>query len=696
MKSIWKTGMPVLALSAVSLAWQAHTVHAGTPPDASIRPFRALPAVAQDGAEAQRSAAGVMRYAYDRSVYDQLRQAENVTIDVATSPTEQVQLKLTTRSVDGAIAKAARVRASTDDPHSHTGSRLVLARGHLVGDPGAPAFIAFAPNFAVGFVTAGQRFLEFHPRLREDSTYEIELVDNATQPQQVCGVCDERIDGLHTAIPSSAVPEIARSSGGVLRTISIGWQSDSDLTDNFATTDDLIDFVDGLFASVSEITRRDVAVIVEPVFAWAYTPAAPADWEPLGYMCPDLHEFNPSLHPPGRTVAVHWRLLSSGGGCAVTPAVCVQTGYNAKAQSGASIAVIAHEFGHTIAANHTWNYDPPITECTLMSYCGPKTYGYHPVVQQHIWTFLDSIQQCDTAKYSVQTLTHWDYDGNGLPAMADLDACLACAEWQYDSLGCLNVFDEDADGAMTHCDYDIFYESLWGFPSPTPDCNGNSLKDKCEIDLGLTEDCDGDYIPDECEYAWEDCDDDGIRDQCEADADDSGYPDDCEPPQPAVVATGSRYMSIQMPAWTSPVALRVDPSCGGPTLGYVQPSGTLGASPYYSSSWGSMDVRDANISPRATFLTEYQYDVRAESTDGFFSYPATPGYTWVYGDVNNDGSANQTDIDLVIAAFQQPPADIRPFDVELEVPNGTIDFRDISGVANAVNSVPYPYTMICP
>ena len=47
---------------------------------------------------------------------------------------------------------------------------------------------------------------------------------------------------------------------------------------------------------------------------------------------------------------------------------------------------------------------------------------------------------------------------------------------------------------------------------PSPDCNGNFVKDSCDIDFGTSQDVNGNGVPDECDPTcpWDCADGDGV------------------------------------------------------------------------------------------------------------------------------------------------------------------------------------------
>ena len=57
------------------------------------------------------------------------------------------------------------------------------------------------------------------------------------------------------------------------------------------------------------------------------------------------------------------------------------------------------------------------------------------------------------------------------------------------------------------------------------DCNGNDIRDNCELDGN---DCNNNEIPDDCELVGNDCNNNLIPDDCEPDCQPNGVPDDCD------------------------------------------------------------------------------------------------------------------------------------------------------------------------
>ena len=107
----------------------------------------------------------------------------------------------------------------------------------------------------------------------------------------------------------------------------------------------------------------------------------------------------------------------------------------------------------------------------------------------------------------------------GSPAI-DAAAVMACEATDERGIG--RPFDGNADGAAV-CDIGAF-EFI--------DCNGNGTDDGTDIQDGSAADCNHNATPDSCEIAAGfsmDCDSNGVPDECQADSDNNGVIDACEP-----------------------------------------------------------------------------------------------------------------------------------------------------------------------
>ncbi len=149
-----------------------------------------------------------------------------------------------------------------------------------------------------------------------------------------------------------------------------------------------------------------------------------------------------------------------------------------------------------------------------------------------------------------------------------------------------------------------------------------------------------------------------------------------------------------------PVALRVT-SPDWPCLNqYVSASGQLVAPGFkvfkLPSEWGAIVVYNQNIVPSSV------YHVEAECG----SYRSAPGIdsTWIWGDINNDGDVNVSDIALMTYAFQgyyDIPGRATFYAANIAAcpspwnPNNSIDVTDISTVVAAFKHEPYWCSLPC-
>jgi hypothetical protein len=215
-----------------------------------------------------------------------------------------------------------------------------------------------------------------------------------------------------------------------------------------------------------------------------------------------------------------------------------------------------------------------------------------------------------------------------------------------------------------------------------PDCNENGIPDWDDIAGGTSADCNGNEIPDECDIA------DGLL----HDADGNGVADECEVASPAVAGEGPRYVAVTALPGDSevPVALRVTGDASDPqvscVLQYVQSDGSLGDTAVYRTpvEWGTVHLCGESIIPGCG------YDVRAVLASGFLTGSGSSS-TWTWGDVDNSGSVNVSDILLIIGGFQGDYTNttLEAVDIEPCAPNGMINVDDILGSIGAFQGVSY-------
>lgn len=241
--------------------------------------------------------------------------------------------------------------------------------------------------------------------------------------------------------------------------------------------------------------------------------------------------------------------------------------------------------------------------------------------------------------------------------------------------------DCDSNGIPDECDIST---GLAG------DCNLNGMADSCDIAWGVSDDCTGNGVPDECEA---DCNGNGAADSCDVndgvseDCNGNGMPDECEPLARAV---GSRYLAVHPPAGSDPVAIRISGSTFDGAINclwlYVQADGSLGENPLYRlpSQWCTAYVTGEEIRPTSTYLVYLE--------GGPWRPPATVT-TGEWGDLDQNGLVNFTDVQLMIAAytgsknFETGQADLAPC-----IPNRTVNATDIQTAVLAYLKFPFAAT----
>ncbi len=286
--------------------------------------------------------------------------------------------------------------------------------------------------------------------------------------------------------------------------------------------------------------------------------------------------------------------------------------------------------------------------------------------------------ECDVAGGS-------DCNTNGVPDECDLAAGTS----------------EDCNGNNQPDECDI---ANCPFPPFCVDCNLNGVPDNCDIADGTEEDCNRNFIPDTCDIAecaggpaCDDCNGNGILDGCDiadgaVDGDANGIPDVCDLTAPMVAGEGPRFLAVtpQPPDILVPVALQLTGAAGDADIAcvstYVQLDGTLGAAPVYQlpADWSTVHAHGDEILPGKT------YELQSRLSDGLLS-SAGSGTTWMWGDVNNNGIVNFTDINIVVQGFQGDfsQAPIEAVDLDPCIPNGDINFEDINRAVQAFQGQPF-------
>jgi len=162
---------------------------------------------------------------------------------------------------------------------------------------------------------------------------------------------------------------------------------------------------------------------------------------------------------------------------------------------------------------------------------------------------------------------------------------------------------------------------------------------------------------------------------------------------PVVTALSPRYFSVtpQPQASVAPVALLVT-SPDYPCLHkYIDANGHFAASPtlLLPSGWGTIICQDIDIIPSTT------YNVQEEC--GAFLTSAGSAMTYLWGDVNQDGHLDITDVTAVVDMFREIPSALPTIQGDLSpcVPDNRINISDVAVVIDAFRGRPYPCGLPC-
>jgi len=160
---------------------------------------------------------------------------------------------------------------------------------------------------------------------------------------------------------------------------------------------------------------------------------------------------------------------------------------------------------------------------------------------------------------------------------------------------------------------------------------------------------------------------------------------------PQAADLGPKSVSATPAACADQVAILVT-SDDFPCLSlYVAADGTLSATPVFQTpgAWGTVVLRAEEIVP------ESSYRLQSETAGGVLS-GTTQVTTWMWGDVDNDGIANFTDILFIVQVFQGnlANASMETADLEPCVPNQTVNLADVQRAVGAFQGS--PYSDVCP
>jgi len=264
------------------------------------------------------------------------------------------------------------------------------------------------------------------------------------------------------------------------------------------------------------------------------------------------------------------------------------------------------------------------------------------------------------------------------------------------------------------------------------DCNGNLLRDDCDIENGISADCNANAIPDQCDidsFLSEDCTGNGVPDECEPDCNANAtadgcdilnafsldentnvVPDECERLVTAPIAETtilkSRYVSFRPGSATGGGAMGIvqafrvtSPDFPG-LFKWVGPPDAnnvsrLQCTPHYRD-WGfaMVHIGDRDIIPGKSYVVEGIAE-GSDTTDAVpYSDPPTGALTHpTFADLTGTPTVNFADISFAVRVFQGAEgfAGILVADVAPEIPNTKVNFTDISVVVNVFKGSAYPF-----
>jgi len=191
--------------------------------------------------------------------------------------------------------------------------------------------------------------------------------------------------------------------------------------------------------------------------------------------------------------------------------------------------------------------------------------------------------------------------------------------------------------------------------------------------------------------------------------------DNCGGCPPPTVAVTSRYVTITPPGTgATQIAFRVAGDCtdGGVACvaKYVDfDSPVVPADPTAArlvnaavfktaAAWGTVNVRSLDLQPNR------RYRISTECNPGAVRSASVAVQLWRWGDNNNSGTANFTDISREVDGFRnfftadltKEKTDIVGSDTCNSQPNRVVNFIDVSANVDAFRSLPFPCSPRCP
>ena len=179
------------------------------------------------------------------------------------------------------------------------------------------------------------------------------------------------------------------------------------------------------------------------------------------------------------------------------------------------------------------------------------------------------------------------------------------------------------------------------------------------------------------------------------------------PDPPHVGDAGCRYLVVTPVANENRVAIQVIGLDGTPlgmedvgcVSAYVQADGELGSDPCYQwpKEWGTVYVSGPEVIPNGWYTARVKDEITGET-----SAAAESGYTWLWGDTNDDDWVDLDDILCALDVFQgveEPPCTFWGADVIGAgtgcPPDGIVNLDDIMSVIDAFQGQSFPCDKPC-
>jgi streptogramin lyase len=433
---------------------------------------------------------------------------------------------------------------------------VVLYRGYVRDEPSSYAYLAFTgQGSGNGYVRTGngELYMMSHPasEIGKPDGMGI-IIHKATtfgdlpEFEEFCRVIDE-----YTDLPQMGEVRFFADTLGGPRIIGMAIEGDQRFCQIFPDVTAAQNYVVQLIGAVSDIYLRDfnAKVVLSFLRLWPEGGAPFSGYNLYGLRSywqsnEDLTGINVVQLLSGIRDLDYGGIGFVGGYCSGTFSISGYINGSFPTPVGLSnisawdLIVSAHEMGHNMATYHTHDgFDPPIDSCgslgirarsTIMSYCH-TTPGYtsnielrfHRLVQQvveYYMVYFDCLDfDCnnngaDDAQDIALGISQ-DVNSNGIP-----DECEDCND--NGTLDNIDIAggapDVNNNGIPDECE---------------TDCNGNSIPDNYETNLGMASDLNGNCVPDECDP---DCNDNSLPDfweikyGYEEDWDNNGIPDVCQ------------------------------------------------------------------------------------------------------------------------------------------------------------------------